>query len=107
MRVIKERLEKELRLTRLTICYCKFSFGGSRVPRMKPTDIWTNCPLLIANFGNGKFYCSPSTPCPFINNHRSVRPAAGSRDRASDSAKYPKEVAEWIARCLIIDARCA
>ena len=38
---------------------------------------------------------------------KEVRPVAGSRDRARDSAKYPKEVAEWIARCLIIDARCA
>ena len=38
---------------------------------------------------------------------RSVRPVAGSRDRASDSAKYPKEVAHWIAQCLINDARCA
>ena len=42
---------------------------------------------------------------PFINNHRSVRPAAGSRDRASDSAKYPKEVARFLAQMLINDAR--
>ena len=89
----------------MTICYCKFSFGGSRVPRMKPTDIWTNCPLLIKTFGDGKFNCTHSTPCPFINNHRSVRPVAGSRDRASDSAKYPDEVARFLALMLINDAR--
>ena len=54
----REGLEKGLGLTKLEVSYCKFAFGAGSPYVKKPTHFWTNSPLLIANFGEGKFTCS-------------------------------------------------
>ena len=54
----REGLEKGLGLTKLEVSYCKFAFGAGSPYVKKPTHFWTNSPLLIANFGDGKFTCS-------------------------------------------------
>ena len=58
----------------------------------KPTHFWTNSPLLIANFGDGKFTCS-KYGCSCDGYHRRVRPEAGQGDQARDHAAFPDELA--------------
>ncbi len=71
----------------------------------KPTHFWTNSPLLIANFGDGKFTCSKYGCSCGDGYHRRVRPEAGQGDRARNHAAFPDELARFYARLLITDAR--
>ena len=73
----REGLEKGLGLTKLEVSYCKFAFGAGSPYVKKPTHFWTNSPLLIANFGDGKFTCSKYGCSCGDGYHRRVRPEAG------------------------------
>ena len=101
----REGLEKGLGLTKLEVSYCKFAFGAGSPYVKKPTHFWTNSPLLIANFGEGKFTCSKYGCSCGDGYHRRVRPEAGQGDQARDHAAFPDELARFYARMLITDAR--
>ena len=101
----REGLEKGLGLTKLEVSYCKFAFGAGSPYVKKPTHFWTNSPLLIANFGGGKFTCSKYGCSCGDGYHRRVRPEAGQGDQARDHAAFPDELARFYARMLITDAR--
>ena len=101
----REGLEQKLGLRKLEASYCKFVFGAGSPYVKKPTHFWTNCLLLIATFGDGKFSCSKHNCSCGDGYHRRVRPEAGQGDRARDFAAFPDELAKIIARILISDAR--
>ena len=100
--------------TRLEITYCKFLSGfyalfgaPSQMVCLKPTCIWTNCPSLIAAWGQGQCYCGFPTdarpecsPCQWFGKHNQQPGGdSGSRggvcsapdDGAGRGAEFPIE----------------
>ena len=102
----KERLERGLGLTRVTVCMCKFATVDSRRRQQKPTDLWTNSKSIINPFKSKAFACTHKTTCDVgYGRHDRTRPEPGSGDRARDAARYPDDLAASLALCLVTDAR--
>ena len=104
--LVKERLERGLGLTRLTLCMCKFATVDN-LHRQKPTDLWTNSKSIINLFKDGSFMCKKAGPTCEVGygRHNHTRPEPGSGDRARNAARYPDDLAALLARLLILDAR--
>ena len=107
--LVKKRLERgSLKLTRVSVCQCKFATDDDARRHHKPTDLWTNAPSLIAAFKRRKFMCTPCTPCDVgYGRHDRVRPEAGAGYAARDAARFPDDFAALVARLLVTDARDA
>ena len=103
----KERLERGLGLTRVTVCMCKFATVDSRRRQQKPTDLWTNSKSIINLFKDGSFMCKKAGPTCEVGygRHNHTRPEPGSGDRARNAARYPDDLAASLALCLVTDAR--
>ena len=104
--LVKERLERGLGLTRLTLCMCKFATVDN-LHHQKPTDLWTNSKSIINLFKDGSFMCKKAGPTCEVGygRHNHTRPEPGSGDRARNAARYPDALAALLARLRITDAR--